>query len=171
MYYSPIQTKSPATNQFAKVNRQKPGIIEKGFIHKRRQRSSLLFGVRIDSIPCPTGYFAPRWQVERDGFIKFFISFWCKLLYSSYHPCAIHPILQIVTVQNSWRGKKLNQFHPPRSSRRPLPSLLLFIHRIRMEIEAKANNRRLFFRVKWQPPCDCVADELIRVGRASVTLT
>ena len=34
-------------------------IIEEGFIQKRRQRSSLLFGGRIDSIPCRTTDLAP----------------------------------------------------------------------------------------------------------------
>ena len=42
-------------------------------------------------------------------------------------------------------------------------------HRIRMEIEAKANNRQNFWG-KMAAPWYCVADELIRAGRASVTL-
>ena len=34
-------------------------------------------------------------------------------LISSNHPGAIHPILQIVLVQNSWRSKELNTICPP----------------------------------------------------------
>ena len=38
------------------------------------------------------------------------------LSFSSYCPGAIHPILQIVLVQNSQRGNEFNQFCPPSSS-------------------------------------------------------
>ena len=43
----------------------------------------------------------------------FFISSWCNSSYSSYRPCTIHLILQIVQVQNNLRKKELNQFCPP----------------------------------------------------------
>ena len=36
--------------------------------------------------------------------------------FSSNHPGAIHAILQIVLVQNSYHGKELNTFCPPNSS-------------------------------------------------------
>ena len=39
-----------------------------------------------------------------------------KSSFSSNHPGAIHPILQIVLVQNCQGGKELNKFCPPNSS-------------------------------------------------------
>ena len=45
------------------------------------------------------------------------------------------------------------------------------MHRIRMGIEAKANNCRLFLGGNGGPLILCIADELIRAGWASVTLT
>ena len=54
-----------------------------------------------DSIPCRASYFAQGWCEERDEFIPFFISSWCKSSYSSYRPGAINPFLQVVLVQNS----------------------------------------------------------------------
>ena len=45
------------------------------------------------------------------------------------------------------------------------------MHRIRMGIEAKANNCRLFFGENGGPLILCIAEELIRAGWASVTLT
>ena len=63
-------------------------------------------GDRIDSIHCRAGYFAPGRFEERDN-----------SSYCSYHPGAIHPILHIVMVQNSYSvAKKLIDSAPPRSS-------------------------------------------------------
>ena len=48
-----------------------------------------------------------------------------NLSFSLYRPGAIHPILQIVLVQNSKHGKEMNRFCPPlKQQRRPLPSHL-----------------------------------------------
>ena len=47
--------------------------------------------------------------------------------------------------------------------------LLWGIEYIRMEIGAKANNRRLFFGENGGSLRDCVADEFIRAGQASVS--
>ena len=46
----------------------------------------------------------------------FFILSWCCSSYSSYQPGSVHPILQIVLVQNSQPSKELNQFCPPSNS-------------------------------------------------------
>ena len=44
--------------------------------------------------------------------------------FSLNHPGAIHPILQIVVMQNNQRGKELNPFCPPKQKGRALPLLL-----------------------------------------------
>ena len=68
--------------------------IEEEFIQKRSQRSLLLLGYRIASIPCHASYsMLPM-----------------KSSYSSNHPGANHPLLHIVLVQNRYkRGKELKQ--------------------------------------------------------------
>ena len=175
MYYSPIQTKSPATNQFAKVSRKKSGIIEKGFIHKRRQRSSLLFGVRIDSIPCPTGYFAPRWQVHRKGWIHqilhfvlvqiiiFFISSLCNSSYSSNR----HGAKELAR-------QEIKSIPPPKeqSTTFAFSSALYPQNKDGDRSQGKQSSFIFFLggERKWRPP-DLCSTQLIRGEGASVTLT
>ena len=69
-------------------------------------------------------YFAAGCFDERDEFILFFLLSRCNSSYSSYRPGTIHPILQIVLVQNSKHGKEMSRFCPPPSSNDDLCLLL-----------------------------------------------
>ena len=89
--------------------------LEEGFIQKTRQRSSLLCRDRIDQFPCrPIASILLARTISKNRM---------KLCYSSIHPGANHPFLQMVLVKNSSRGMQLKQFCSPKQLRRPVPSL------------------------------------------------
>ena len=102
--------------------------IEKGYIQKRRQRSSLLFGGQnlFNSLPGKLFssrmikrkvWIAPEWYKEKDELhqddTKKRMNCTRMLQYKEKDEL---PILQIVRVQNNERVKKLNKFWPPNNS-------------------------------------------------------
>ena len=47
---------------------------------------------------------------------RIYLKFRMNSSFSSYHHGTIHPLIHIILVQNSYRGKKFNKFFPPNSS-------------------------------------------------------
>ena len=72
---------------------------------RKRQRLSLLVGQNLFNSLLRQLFALERFE-DKDEFILFFPN----------HPGAIHPILQIVLLQNSQRGKKFNNLCPPNNS-------------------------------------------------------
>ena len=94
-------------------------------LHRRRIKTeekatvvTAVWGDIICSIPCHASYFFCTRTILKNKMTSSF---------SSNHPGAVHPILKIVLVQNSWRGKKLNKFCPPKQQRRPFVFSSVFI--------------------------------------------
>ena len=83
---------------------QKPEKKDKGRIKGKGRRCFL--GDRINSIPLPRQLFCTRMILKNR----------MNSSYSLYHPGAIHSFLPIIRVQNSQRGKELNEFFPPNNS-------------------------------------------------------
>ena len=93
-------------------------IIEEESIQKKGQRSSLVFGGQNVFNSLPRLLFFARTILK-------------NMMNSSFslnHPGAIHPIFQIVLVQNSWHGSRqgIEKFLSPKQQRRPLPFFCLY---------------------------------------------
>ena len=71
--------------------------------------------------------------LPQDEFILFFKSSQCKIA-SAARNKLIHPILQIVLVQNSFRDKELYQFCPPKQKRRPFAFSTLLSTLLKMSL-------------------------------------
>ena len=65
--------------------------------------------------------------LHREEFILFFISSWCNSSFSSNHPGAIQPFLQVILVKSSQRGKEQNHFCPPKQQRRLISTVFILL--------------------------------------------
>ena len=72
LYSKPPEIPTPAVHR----DKARYNHIEERFIQKRRQRSSLLFGDRIDSIPCRTTNLVLGWFEEMDEYKNGHLAEW-----------------------------------------------------------------------------------------------
>ena len=102
--------------------------MEEGFIHTEEKSRRCCVEDRIVSIPSRAIAILHQDDLKNRMNILFFKSSLIKPSYSSNHPGAKHPILQIVLVQiilffkSSWQ--RIEVILSPKQQQQPLPSLL-----------------------------------------------